>query len=265
MLGEFLRVLENVPLFGAILLKVQERFFHRHAVRLRRKAGEEYAATVNNIVQRGIFPGMKLSPSLAWGADKFAMLSGQYEQELYPIIAQAAKGNYPCFIDIGCANGFYAVGFAMIAPGCPVIAYDIDDGARQMTTRNAQLNGVADRLEINGLADHQELQSRITRLGGAFLLCDIEGAEVELLDPEACPALLKCDLLVELHGDTVAVARLLTDRFATTHDVVPIARSPRNPFDLHEDIKVSFENDAWIVLSEGRGFFRCNWLHIKRK
>jgi hypothetical protein len=265
MLGKFLGVVESAPLLGPILLKAQERLFHRHAVHLRREAGEEYAAKVGNIVQRGIFAGMKLSPSLAWGADKFGMLSGQYEQELYPIIAQAAQSSYPSFIDIGCANGFYAVGFAMIAPACPVIAYDIDERARQMTARNAQLNGVTDRLEIHGLADHQELQSRITRSGSAFVLCDIEGAEVELLDPQACPALLQCDLLVELHGNTASVASLLTGRFAATHEIVPIGRSPRNPFDLDEDIRVPFENDAWMILSEGRGFFRYNWLYIKRK
>ena len=53
-----------------------------------------------------------------------------------------------------------------------------------------------------------------------LLLCDIEGAERELLDPLAAPALLGIDMIVECHD---GAAKLLTDRFTSSHDITPVA------------------------------------------
>ena len=52
------------------------------------------------------------------------------------------------------------------------------------------------------------------------MLCDIEGAERELLDPLAAPALLGIDMIVECHD---GAAKLLTDRFTSSHDITPVA------------------------------------------
>ena len=58
------------------------------------------------------------------------------------------------------------------------------------------------------------------RSGGRVLvLCDIEGAQRELLDPQAAPALAGMDLIVESHECLQpGITQILVDRFAATHE-----------------------------------------------
>jgi hypothetical protein len=51
------------------------------------------------------------------------------------------------------------------------------------------------------------------------VICDIEGAERDLLDPAAAPALVDSDILVEIHDgpEATAIHDTLRDRFAHTH------------------------------------------------
>ena len=58
------------------------------------------------------------------------------------------------------------------------------------------------------------------------MLCDIEGAERELLDPEAAAALRGMDLIVESHDCVAAgTTRLLTARFQSTHAITVVVDS----------------------------------------
>lgn len=50
-----------------------------------------------------------------------------------------------------------------------------------------------------------------------LVVVDIEGAEADLLRPEAAPALARMALIVETHG--AAVTAELTRRFAPTHEI----------------------------------------------
>jgi hypothetical protein len=260
---QLLHVMETLPVFGDLYRKLERRFFFRYVRRIRADAGAQLALASNNTVKAGVFAGMKIHPQSAFGVDRFTILSGQYESELYEIILDAAAKNYDAFVDIGCANGLYAVGFAMIARDCDVIAYDISADARQVTELNARLNGVASRVLIKKAATHLELSDLIQQRRKTFLLVDIEGAELELIDPQKCPPLSQCDLLVEVHGRTDEVAAILLDRFRKTHNGRLIERSPRNPF-AFDYLPLDFEDEAWVVVSEGRRFVKNNWLFLEK-
>jgi hypothetical protein len=259
----FAEAIEAVPMVGSIYRRLERRLFFRYTKRLRIEIGLHLANATDSTVQRGIFAGMKIHPRSSWGADQFTILSGQYEKELYQIISDAAEKNYQCFIDIGCANGFYAVGFAFITKDCDVIAYDMNENARETTRLNAELNGVSSRVLIKQTANHAELQETIERFETRFVLVDIEGAEVDLIDPLKCPGLLGCDLLIEMHGRVKEVAAILIDRFACTHKATMVARLPRNPFEIVE-LRCHFEDEAWVAISEGRDFIRENWLLLEQ-
>jgi SAM-dependent methyltransferase len=258
-----MRAIEGLPGIGSLYRKIERRLFFRHAKRLRMGAGLRLGQATNNTVDRGIFVGMKIHPETSWGVDQFTILSGQYECELYDIIASVAAKKYRAFLDIGCANGFYAVGFAMISTESHVIAYDIDEKARRTTALNAELNGVSDRISIRSFADHSELAETIPRYPSVFVLADIEGGELDLMDPSKCPALIGCDLLIEVHGRTEEVAEILIKRFSRTHRPTVVSRQPRNPFQ-YGDLGCSFEDEAWIVVSEGRRIAQNNWLLLER-
>jgi hypothetical protein len=54
------------------------------------------------------------------------------------------------------------------------------------------------------------------------MMCDIEGAERELLDPDASPALKGMDIIVESHECLIqGITQLLIDRFKATHHITP--------------------------------------------
>src|SRR4051794_34670971 len=50
-----------------------------------------------------------------------AMLLGVYERELHPILAEVMAGRCKRFIDVGHAQGYYAVGVAWKSPAVQVI------------------------------------------------------------------------------------------------------------------------------------------------
>jgi hypothetical protein len=53
-----------------------------------------------------------------------------------------------------------------------------------------------------------------------LLLCDIEGAERELLDPIASPALKGMDIIVESHDCLIpGITAMLMARFKDSHDI----------------------------------------------
>lgn len=176
-----------------------------------------------SLVQGGPFKGMDYSIAATEGA-RAARLLGCYEATLIPVIEEIVSRNYPQIIDIGSAEGYYAVGFARRMADTIVHARDSDAAARQRCAELAARNGVAERLRIGGEITHSELDDLIA--GPTLVLCDIEGGEAQLLDPAACPALIGADILVETHpGLQSAVTETLTARFSRTHEIAVLNRN----------------------------------------
>jgi hypothetical protein len=173
-------------------------------------------------VLSGPFRGMAYPLRASEGA-RAPRLIGSYEASLVPVIEKIVTDGYERVIDIGSAEGYYAVGLALRMPGAQVVARDSDAQARAACAELARLNGVAGRVEIGGAVMPAEFDALIA--GRTLILCDIEGEEAALLDPEAAPALCAADLLVEVHeGMRPGCLELLERRFAPTHAVQRIGR-----------------------------------------
>jgi hypothetical protein len=176
-------------------------------------------------VAHGPFAGMDYAVPVSEGA-RAPRLLGIYEASLHPVIETVIARAYPQVLDIGCAEGYYAVGLARRMPSSTVRAHDSNPEARALCARLAQVNGVADRLRIAGAVTHADLA--LCADAPTFVLCDIEGAEAALLDPEAAPALARADILVEVHeGLHPGLTDRLSARFAATHRVTRIDRALR--------------------------------------
>ena len=201
----------------------------RLAAALRVLAKWRAQVIANTIVQRGgsvishgPFRGMDYQVSASEGGYVPRRL-GVYEASLGPVIEEIVTRAYPRIIDVGCAEGYYAVGLARRIPDTMVEAYDTDPKARAACARLATLNGVSDRITIGTEIGHGALQDLSDP--PTVVLCDIEGAERVLIDPARAPGLLDCDLLVETHdGIAPGVLRLLTERFTATHRIQTIGR-----------------------------------------
>jgi hypothetical protein len=184
-------------------------------------------------VAQGPFAGLKLSDRIA-GTEFLPKLIGSYEMELHGVIEEFLAGEYDVLINIGCAEGYYAVGFAVRWRDFSrrVLAFDVNPTALKVTREVAALNGVADKVECFAECRHETfaLASQVR----ALIICDIEGAERELLDPERGPGLRRCDLLVELHdGKGPPLIRTeLERRFSSSHQHCVIRASKRTGAEL---------------------------------
>lgn len=179
------------------------------------KIANTIVARDGTAVQAGPFAGLVLGRQATEGGHA-ARLLGCYERELHPHLERLIARGFARVVNIGCADGYYAVGLARRMPGVRVAAHDMDPAAQAACAATAAANGVADRVSIGGLVDHVALQA----LAGpdAWLVVDIEGAEDALLDPAAVPALAATTILVECHEEMrPGVTRRLASRFAPTH------------------------------------------------
>lgn len=168
-------------------------------------------------VASGPFVGMTYSDSATEGA-LIARLLGVYESELHAHFEAFIAEGLDCVIDVGCAEGYYAVGLARRMPDATVYAFDILDAARTACARMAVENGVRDRVLIGGEFQPEDFQRFAGRR--ALVLVDAEGAEVDILDPARGPALAGMNIIVETHDlyRPGALATLM-DRFLPTHHI----------------------------------------------
>ncbi|TMV53023.1 class I SAM-dependent methyltransferase [Paenibacillus mesophilus] len=207
-------------------------------------------------VVRGPFKGMRYvnDPSINVLTTK---LLGIYECELYHTIEeQLIPERYGRIINVGCGDGYYAVGLALRMKRARVIAYDIKAAARRRCKQMAVLNGTIGRLTLESFCDTAALQEKVRRSNErkTLLFCDAEGYELKLLDPELVPSLRYCDMLVELH-DFInnAIKPTILARFEKTHSATIIKSTcrERNPDDYPELQSLS-EQDRPLCVSERR-------------
>lgn len=174
----------------------------------------------------GPFAGMEYVSVASEGA-LIPRLLGTYESELHPQLAAIAAEGVDCVIDVGCAEGYYAVGLARMMPDVTVYAHDIDEKARALCTDLAKRNGVSDRVIIGGEFKPQDFQGFADRR--TLVMVDAEGAEVDILQPELGPALAQMTIIVETHDvyrqDALATIRA---RFEATHDIVQVTTGTKH-------------------------------------
>jgi hypothetical protein len=204
----------------------------------RRMFGEEQAAVRRALfgeagpieVATGPFRGMRYFDETVWGPIAPKWL-GSYECELHRVIGAIVERGYERVIDVGCAEGYYAVGLARAMGGVRVWAFDTDPVSRGQLGRLAAMNGVEGRIAVGrrcGFADLERLAGV-----GAVVVCDIEGGEVALLDPSRAPALRRTDILVEVHATGAGqheTEERLRERFGGSHRIERIVAEGREPW-----------------------------------
>ena len=122
----------------------------------------------------GPFKGLKLSKDTWWGStDRASMLFGFYEKEVLESLQNIPK-HYKTFIDLGAADGYYAVGVLVNNLFESSICYESSLKGRETISRNAKINNVENKIEIRGCAKNNFYKefNKIT-LSGAVLFIDI--------------------------------------------------------------------------------------------
>jgi hypothetical protein len=168
-------------------------------------------------VVHGPFQGMKYPGEEAAGSAFIPKLLGSYERELHQILEHLLAKNYPAMVDVGCAEGYYAVGVALRLPQCVVTAYDLDARARELCQRMAAVNGMQDRVQVEAFCDAATLVN-FTASGRSLIICDCEAYEKQLFTPAVREALRGHDILIEMHDFLdVSISSYLIDLFKDSH------------------------------------------------
>ncbi len=179
-------------------------------------------------VLSGPFRGLRYV-AMAVGSAYHPKLLGTYEREIAHWFEQLLVGPARSFIDVGAAEGYYAVGMALRAPQWQVIAFELTAEGRALIAQMAASNGVADRISIRGACTPEALEAALMQSPGPHLvLVDVEGYESELLDPARVPSLRHSTIIVELHPWAApGLEAQLRARFAATHIIDAITDAPR--------------------------------------
>jgi hypothetical protein len=184
-------------------------------------------------VAAGPFAGLRYASTRAIGSALSAKLLGTYESELHEFIARVQRLPFRCLVDVGAAEGYYAIGLAKTIPSLTqVIAFEADATGREILHKMVTLNGES-RIDIRGKCEPPALSTAIRDGRATLVLCDVEGYEDTLLDPTEVDGLGRCHILVETH-DVLrpGLTATLRCRFRATHAITTIQSRSRTVSDF---------------------------------
>ena len=217
-------------------------------------------------MQQGPFQGMQLTLKATWGdGDLISKLLGIYEEELHPAISEFAGQSYGAIVDIGAADGYYAVGIARLFADTPVHAYDINQSSHAILRENAEANNVSDRIACNSLCDGSTLRELALQSSRLLIIADCEGGESEIFhDADVLQSLVYCDLIIECHDFTrPGITGALVSKFFPSHFTEILYSGGRNPNQFGFLSHLS-DSERWMAICENRPTL-MNWLICRSK
>lgn len=211
---------------------------------------------LNGYVKYGPFTGLKLDRNTWWGKlDLASQCLGLYEKEIIDVIGKIKPGDYDCFIDIGAADGYYAIGMLISGKFNKTTCFEITAEGREVIANNWEKNGSPGELNIFGEATAQSLAALPAKnTENAFVLVDIEGFEFDFLTAETLSLLQSCTIVIEIHhwvDDFMARYKTLlcaASQFFTIEMLKPVERET---LDLAE-LRDLTDDNRLLITSERR-------------
>ena len=218
----------------------------------------------NNTVQQGPFKGMVMNEDQFWGqGDSSSKILGLYEKEIQDLIVSIQKDKeYSTFVDIGGADGFFAIGSLVnnLFKKCEV--FEISKKGRISIQKNSKQNNVYDSIRIHDKASKASL-TKIDNINNSLILCDIEGGEYELFDEKLIKKIYPSDIIIEIHKNKENSLVNFEKRFTKIYSITKITQEPRSLKNFKELENINDNNRA-LITSEGRSYVQ-EWWHLSPK
>jgi hypothetical protein len=161
------------------------------------------------------------------GSAYLPKLMGIYERELGRVIEEIVANAPARVIDVGAAEGYYAVGLAVRLGHAEIVAFETERRGQDAIMQLARLNNVSEKVQVLGKCEREDL----LKWPADILICDVEGYELYLLDNSE--AFQHVSILVELHEFAVpGITDILIKRFEFTHSIEQIFHEPRTMVDF---------------------------------
>lgn len=239
---------------------IKRNYFNLHWQRRSELFNVIYSRT-HGLVYQGPFKGMKILPKYKWGdGDTLSKLLGIYENEIYHCLEKEIKRQPKFVLNIGCAEGYYGLGMARCLPQSLSILVEIDKDGLSIARENAIENQI-NNVHFFDYSDIDVINLFLKKNQSTFIIMDVEGHELELLDNNKLSNLNQTSILVEVH-DTDKIYKTLIQRFQNTHNIEIIKQGPKNPYiDILSDLD---DYDKFNLICEGRGS-TMYWFYITPK
>ena len=231
-------------------LKLYDRV-EMHKEKTRRDAERRYSGAV----KCGPFASVQMGPATHWGQhDVLSKILGAYEAHIVEALSGLST-RYRHFIDIGAADGYFVVGALKNDLFATATAFEIASKGQRIIAGNADLNGVGERLTIHGEGTLQGIKEVIAQHGPCAVLCDIEGAEFDLLTSDLLDILCECTTILELHDGAIRGAKQgrasLLAR-AERHFDISFLNRPTPVINECADLAEMHDDERFLAFSEGR-------------
>lgn len=207
------------------------------------------------MVLNGPFKGLQYPDLISFGSTLYPKLLGSYESELHKLIYNLLNCNYDYIIDIGCAEGYYTVGFALHSKCSNIIAYDIDEKALTQCKLMSNINNVGNKISFGKLFTQEDIKN-FDLEKRYLIICDCEGYENILFDSSVNKYLKNCDLLIETHDIfNINISTNLNNIFKESHlceiiySVDDIQKAKKYNYSLLQNLDLKYKK---ILLEEQR-------------
>ena len=246
--------------FGLIELRVDEVVEKK-----RRELSKKISRIFNYRVQQGPFKNMILSEKQYWDiGDNGGKILGIYEKEIQDLIVKIQeKEEYTTFIDIGGADGFYAIGSVASNLFKECIVFETSKRGRKSIFNNAKLNKVEDMISIQGIATDSAILELSNKINHSLILCDIEGGEFKLFSNKLLEKLCSSNIIIEIHRVTKEDELDLEKRASKLFNINKVIQNPRSLY-IFDELKSFSDNNRSLLLSEGRSHVQ-EWWHLSPK
>jgi hypothetical protein len=205
---------------GHYLQKIDYLLFHRlrqnHIIKKGKKIIKKISIDSEYKVLNGVFKELQYPSLNITESALVPKIVGSYEYQLQPWFSQITKSNYSDIIDIGSAEGYYAVGLAKKMPNAIIHCYDINEKDIEFSKQMAKVNNV-NNLTWNTFCDENTLLKFVYR-GKTLIISDCEGYELKLFTKAVIEKCKHVDFLIELH-DVVnpIISSHILSSFQNTH------------------------------------------------
>jgi hypothetical protein len=220
---------------------------------------------LQSTVASGPFRGMHYDGQHVFGAP-MAKLLGTYEMELHSRLFSLLERGFGRLINVGGAEGYYAIGIARNWRVREVIVFELSPRGQEIISKLARENGVTESISINGKCSEQHLYEILSEKSGDLLIIDVEGDEIELLTQRVIGKACKSTFVVEAHDFVLpGCTERLRERLEGSHHVQIVYSQERTIADFPCDIripgraKLRFMNEgrpgrmSWVIASPREG------------
>lgn len=221
----------------------------------------------NVAVLDGPFVGLNYLKT-SYGSSYLPKILGSYESELHTTINLLREKEYSHIVDIGSAEGYYAVGFAKIFPHSNILAFDINEDLRFLIDELKSLNGNSDRVSFYS-GDSVRVLKQIPEFTNFLFFIDCEGWELDFLSSFDVMKFERSDLIIEVHDYVDPnISLAIEGRFRSSHVIRKVFPASKKNKIVEFGVSSFFLNftfsEKTMLVDEGR--YRDNfWMVLISK